>query len=107
MGGTDGRLYSGELIKDSIKKIDEATGKHKPVYYMINCSHVTHFEHIFNDEEGQEYIKRIRALKPNGSKKSQAELNNSKSLDSGDHEEFRQLLADLKRKAGPQLNYLS
>ena len=74
---------------------------------MINCSHIIHFEHIFDDKDGQEYIKRIGALKPNGSKKSQAELNNSKTLDTGDHEEFGQLVVNLKRKAGPQLNYLS
>ena len=74
---------------------------------MINCCHVTHFQHIFDDEEGQQYIKRIGALKPNGSKKSQEELNNSTTLDTGDHKEFGQLLANLKRKAGPQLNCLS
>ena len=66
-----------------------------------------HFDHIFDDVEGQSYIKRIGALKPNGSKKSQAELNNSNTLDTGDHEEFGQLLVALKKKAGPQVNYLS
>ena len=74
---------------------------------MINCSHTTHFDHIFDDEEGKEYINRIGALKPNGSRKSQDELNNSTTLDTGDPEEFGQLLANLKRKAGPQLNFLS
>ena len=59
-----------------------------------------HFDHIFDDVEGQSYIKRIGALKPNGSKKSQAELNNSNTLDTGDHEEFGQLLAALKKKQG-------
>ena len=74
---------------------------------MINCSHSTHFAPIFDDPDGQEYINRIGALKPNGSKKSQEELNNSTTLDTGDSEEFAQLLVNLKRKAGPQLNYLS
>ena len=74
---------------------------------MINCSHITHFEHIFYENDDQEYIKRIGALKPNGSKKSQAELNNSNTLDTGDHEEFGQLLVKVKQKAGPQLNWLS
>ena len=87
--------------------IDNATGKHRPTYYMINCAHTTHFEHIFEEEEGKDYIKRIGGLKPNGSKKSHAELNNSSTLDIGDPKEFGRLLVELKHKAGPQLNWLS
>ena len=74
---------------------------------MINCSHITHFAHIFEEQEDQELIRRIGALKPNGSKKSQAELNNSSTLDTGDHVEFGELLAKFQQKAGPQLNWLS
>ena len=74
---------------------------------MINCSHTSHFEHIFDDEMGQEHIKRIGALKPNASKKSHAELNNSNVLDNGDPEEFGRMLVDLRKRVGPQINYLS
>ena len=87
--------------------VDNATGESRPAYYMINCSHHTHFGHIFDDTEGTEYIQRIRGLKPNGSKKSHRELNNSTTLDTGNPEEFGQLLVDLCKKAGSQLNILS
>ena len=74
---------------------------------MINCSHATHFSHIFADPEGKECLKRIRGLKPNGSKKSHKELNNSATLDTGDPEEFGRLLSNLHNKSGMNLNILS
>ena len=94
-------------LQESINAIDIATGKNRPAYYMINCAHTTHFEHIFDDKEGDDCIKRIGALKPNGSKKSHEELNNGDTLDTGDPEEFGRLLVELKQKAGSQLNALS
>ena len=40
---TDGRLPSGQSLKDAIENLDAATN-HAPAYYMINCAHPTHFE---------------------------------------------------------------
>ena len=40
---TDGRLPTGQTLKDAIVEIDAETGK-APAYYMINCAHPTHFE---------------------------------------------------------------
>ena len=74
---------------------------------MINCSHATHFAHIFDEGQGTEYIKRIHGLKPNGSKKSHKELNNSTTLDTGDPQEFGRILGELHKKAGSHLNVLS
>ena len=74
---------------------------------MINCAHTTHFEHIFEDKEGKDYLKRIGGLKPNGSKKSHEELNNSSTLDTGNPEEFGRLLVELQKKAGSNLRFLS
>ena len=73
---------------------------------MINCAHTTHFAHIFEDSEGQEYIKRIGGLRPNGSRKSHEELNSCPTLDTGDPEEFGKLLVELKQNVGSQLNVL-
>ena len=91
--------------------VDNTTGaiseKNKPFYYMINCSHITHFAHIFEEEDGQKYINRIGALKTNGSKKTQDELNDCNTLDTGDPIEFGELMTKYQRKAGPQLNWLS
>ncbi len=54
---TDGRLPSGEILEDAIKKVDEAT-ENAPAYYMINCSHPTHFlEALATDEPWKERIR--------------------------------------------------
>ena len=74
---------------------------------MINCSHTTHFESIFDEDEGREYIQRIGGLKPNASRKSHKELNNSDTLDDGNPEEFGRMLTELYQKAGLQCNCLS
>ena len=74
---------------------------------MINCSHTTHFGRVFEEDEGNEQIKRIGGLKPNASRKSHKELNNSDTLDDGNPEEFGKLLVELYQKAGKQANCLS
>ena len=88
--------------------MDEATCGYEPAYYMINCSHVDHFIDIFDtDSEGIKYIKRIRGLKPNASRKSHLELNDSNELDDGNPEEFGRMLFELRQKVGRHLNVLS
>ena len=42
---TDGRLPTGETLKQAIISVDEATGR-APAYYMINCAHPTHFSGV-------------------------------------------------------------
>ena len=74
---------------------------------MINCSHARHFAHIFDDEEGLKYMKRIRSLMPNGSQKSHRELNNSTTLDTGDPEQFDRLLCELRVRSKCRINILS
>ena len=39
---TDGRLPTGETLKEAIVAVDRATGG-APAYFMINCAHPTHF----------------------------------------------------------------
>lgn len=39
---TDGKLPTGETIKEAIAAVDDASGA-APIYYMINCAHPTHF----------------------------------------------------------------
>ena len=45
---TDGRLPSGTTLGDAIVEVDEATDA-GPAYYMVNCAHPTHFEHVLAD----------------------------------------------------------
>jgi S-methylmethionine-dependent homocysteine/selenocysteine methylase len=76
---TDGRLPSGEMMKDAIEKVDAATDG-TPAYYMINCAHPTHFVDVLGDDP---WTKRIRAVRANASTKSHAELDEATELDAG------------------------
>ena len=78
---TDGRLPAGETLAEAIKCVDDATDK-GPAYYMINCAHPTHFDHVLN--AGETWIKRLRGLRANSSRMSHAELDNAPELDIGD-----------------------
>ncbi len=90
----DGTLLNGGLLKDAIKKVDEATDN-GPAYYMINCAHPTHFNFIFDDEN---WVKRIRGIRANASCKSHAELNNSDTLEYGNPVELGLQNAELAKK---------
>lgn len=78
---TDGRLPSGENLADAIRRTDDATGDY-PAYYMINCAHPVHFEHLRKDSAFP--ATRIRGLRANASRRSHAELDASTDLDAGD-----------------------
>lgn len=78
---TDGKLPSGEPLRDAIEGVDTATGG-SVAYYMINCAHPTHFEHVL--EPGAAWVRRIQGVRANASVRSHAELNESPDLDAGD-----------------------
>lgn len=78
---TDGRLPSGTTLGDAIVEVDEATDA-GPAYYMVNCAHPTHFEHVLAD--GGPWLWRLRGIRANASSKSHAELDAATELDSGD-----------------------
>ena len=94
---TDGKLPTGQTLKDAIESVDEATSK-APAYYMVNCAHPTHFEGVLAADES--WSERIRGLRANASTKSHAELNESAELDEGNPVELgrqhRELLSKLK-----------
>jgi homocysteine S-methyltransferase len=77
---TDGRLPSGDSLANAIARTDEATDRY-PAYYMINCAHPTHFDHVLNS--GAAVVDRIRGLRTNASRRSHAELDESTDLDAG------------------------
>jgi S-methylmethionine-dependent homocysteine/selenocysteine methylase len=88
---TDGRLPSGEMLKDAIEKVDTATNN-APAYYMINCAHPTHFVDVL---ELDLWTQRIRAIRANASTKSHAELNEATELDEGNPQELGSQYLDL------------
>jgi homocysteine S-methyltransferase len=91
---TDGRLPTGQTLKQAIETVDAATGA-APAYYMINCAHPTHFEQALAANEA--WIKRVRGIRANASKRSHAELDEAKDLDDGDPVELGRQYRDLRR----------
>jgi homocysteine S-methyltransferase len=91
---TNGLLPGGCSLGDAINKIDKATDAAKPLFYGINCSHVTHFLHVFEGKK-EAWMDRVVEVIANPSAKSHAELDESPVLDAGDPVEFGQLYTRL------------
>jgi S-methylmethionine-dependent homocysteine/selenocysteine methylase len=83
---TDGRLPSGELLRQAIEAVDAKTGN-APAYFMVNCAHPTHFDDTLVKAD---WSKRIRGIRANASKCSHAELDKATELDAGNPLEFGQ-----------------
>jgi S-methylmethionine-dependent homocysteine/selenocysteine methylase len=99
---TDGRLPTGETLAEAIESVDAATGR-GPTYYMINCAHPTHFDHVL--DAGGAWTKRLRGLRANSSRCSHAELDNAPELDIGDPHELGGQYAEFLRRF-PHINVL-
>lgn len=82
---TDGRLPSGDTLRDAIERTDAQTGGF-PAYYMINCAHPTHFDTVLH-EDG-DWLQRLRGLRANASRRSHAELDEASDLDDGNPQEL-------------------
>lgn len=90
---TDGCLPSGISLETAIAQTDAATDGY-PAYYMINCAHPTHFEHVLANETVRQ---RLRGLRANSSRRSHAELDESTELDEGNPVELGQQYAALHK----------
>ena len=90
---TDGRLPDGTALEDAIRNVDSETSS-SPAYYMINCAHPTHFDHVLDAP----WTDRIYGVRANASCKSHAELDEAVELDDGDPTEFGHLVAGLRGK---------
>jgi len=101
---TDGRLPGGESLQEAIEQTDRQTDGYAS-YFMINCAHPEHFQ---GELEGEgEWKNRIRGIRANASTKSHAELDESETLDVGDHSRLaagyrrlRSLLPELRVVGG-------
>ena len=94
---TDGRLPSGQALKDAVAEVDAETGA-AAAYFMVNCAHPTHFEPVLADGG----LERVRGLRANASSKSHAELDEAEELDQGDPHELAEQYRSLRR-AWPNL----
>ena len=99
---TDGRLPTGQPLKEAIQEVDAETGI-APAYYMINCAHPTHFDGTLAGKA--QWIERICGVRANASRRSHAELNEAPDLDAGNPAELGSQYADLRRKH-PRINVL-
>ncbi|MAT92169.1 MAG: homocysteine S-methyltransferase [Halioglobus sp.] len=93
---TDGRLPTGEELRQAIDAVDAATDAY-PAYYMINCAHPTHFDHLFQGDAA--WLQRVMGLRGNASCMSHEELDNAQTLDDGDPNAFGAQLHALRRAA--------
>jgi S-methylmethionine-dependent homocysteine/selenocysteine methylase len=82
---TDGRLPSGQSLREAIEEVDARTDG-AAAYFMVNCAHPSHFYDVL--EPGSRWTDRIRGLRANASRLSHAELDEAEELDEGDAEEL-------------------
>lgn len=99
---TDGRLPSGQPLRDAIEEVDERTGG-GAAYVMVNCAHPSHFYDVL--EPGSAWTDRIRGLRANASRLSHAELDEAEELDEGDPEELGNEYVALRERL-PRLGVL-
>lgn len=101
---TDGRLPSGQSLADAIIETDAATDA-APAYYMVNCAHPSHFQHVLTT--GSPWLERIKGIRANASRMSHRELDEAAELDRGDPTQLaddylalRSVLPDLRVVGG-------
>lgn len=92
---TDGRLPSGQPLREAIEQVDEATAG-EAAYFMVNCAHPTHFAQVLEDDGA--WRERIRGIRANASRLSHAELDVAEELDDGDPEELGQQYLALRER---------
>jgi len=97
---TDGRLPSGQPLREAIEQVDAETDG-AAAYFMINCAHPTHFVDVL--EPGAPSLERIRGLRANASTMSHAELDEAEELDAGDPADLARRYAELRERL-PNLN---
>ena len=96
---TNGRLPSGQPLADAIEQVDADTDG-AAAYFMVNCAHPTHFQHVLGDR-----LERVRGIRANASTRSHAELDEADDLDAGDPDELAARYVELRAQL-PQLNVL-
>jgi S-methylmethionine-dependent homocysteine/selenocysteine methylase len=97
---TDGRLPSGEPLRDAVERVDADA---PPAYFGVNCAHPSHFDACFDD--AGPWTARIRSIRANASALSHAELNLATELDIGDLPDLANRYVRLRARL-PSLNVL-
>lgn len=85
-------LKSGPSLAEAITEIDEQTGANAPDFYLLNCSHPIEYEPALGEDD---WIKRLRGVRPNASKMEKIALCKLGHLEDGNPVELGRQLADL------------
>ena len=99
---TDGRLPTGESLKEAIDAVDRDTYG-AAAYFMINCAHPAHFAAELAGTE--RWLRRIRGLRANASTCSHAELDAATELDAGDPADLAARYRELRQRL-PQITIM-
>jgi len=91
---TDGRLPSGQQLRDAVETVDDLTDR-APAGFMINCAHPAHFEHALVDGD---WLHRLIGVRANASTMSHAELDAADELDDGDPADLAMRYRELSRQ---------
>jgi homocysteine S-methyltransferase len=75
------RLKSGPSLGEAIVTIDDQTGDEAPDFYLLNCSHPLEYEPAIKNED---WIKRLRGVRPNASKMEKLALCKLGHIEDGD-----------------------
>jgi S-methylmethionine-dependent homocysteine/selenocysteine methylase len=92
---TDGRLPSGQPLRDAIEQVDAETDG-VASYFMVNCAHPSHFLHVL--EPAAPWLERIQGVRANASRMSHSELDEADELDEGDPEELALRYRELQQR---------
>ncbi len=76
---TDGTLPTGQELGDAIVEVDRAT-RGSAAYFMVNCAHPDHFSDKLHSAD---WLRRLRGLRCNASRRSHEELDECPDLDAG------------------------
>lgn len=88
------KLNSGPSLSEAILKIDELTGNSVD-FYMVNCVHPLEYEPAFDNNE---WMKRIRGVRPNASAMDKISLCKIGHLEDGDPVELGQQVGGLMKR---------
>jgi S-methylmethionine-dependent homocysteine/selenocysteine methylase len=91
---TDGTLPNGQGLREAVEQVDAETGA-SAAYFMVNCAHPTHFEHVL---EPGPWLDRIRGIRANASTMSHAELDEAEALDDGDPDDLAARYVQLRAR---------
>jgi S-methylmethionine-dependent homocysteine/selenocysteine methylase len=90
---TDGRLPTGQPLREAIEQVDAETDS-LAAYFMVNCAHPTHFSSAVS--QGGPWQQRLKGLRANSSVRSHAQLDEATELDEGNPEELGAQCAQLR-----------